>query len=40
MEEIYLFDVNFNITLLSKAILPLAEWDKQFSLVIKEMPGN
>lgn len=40
MEEMYLFNVELNIALLSKGILPLAEWDKQFSLIIRDAPGN
>lgn len=40
MEEMYLFNVELNIALLGKGILPLAEWDKQFALIIRDAPGN
>jgi len=40
MEEMYLFNVELNIALLSKGILPLAEWDRAFSLIIRDAPGN
>ena len=31
MEEMYLFNVDLNIALLRKGILPLEEWDKAFA---------
>lgn len=31
MEEMYLFNVELNIALLRKTILPLEEWDKAFA---------
>jgi len=33
-------NVEFNMTLIQKSILPQAEWDKQMALVIKNAPGN
>lgn len=40
MEEMYLFNVDLNIALLSKGILNLTEWDKSFSVLIMDAPGN
>jgi hypothetical protein len=40
MEELYLFNVDLNIALLNKGILPLADWDKAFGIVVKDAPGN
>jgi len=40
MEEIYLFNVELNITLISQNILPLAEWDRAFGSLIANAPGN
>lgn len=40
MESNSLYNVDFNIALISKDILPLAEWDKQISMLIRDAPGN
>ena len=31
MEELYLFNVDFNIAILSKGIFKISDWDKTFS---------
>jgi len=40
MEEIYLFNVELNITLLSQNILPIADWDKAIGQLIRSAPGS
>lgn len=40
MEEVYIFNVDFNIELLNKSILPLAEWETHFGQVVRDAPGN
>jgi hypothetical protein len=39
-EEMYVFNHELSIALLSKGILPLTEWDKWLGLIIRDSPGN
>ena len=39
MEEMYLLNVDLVILLMRNQVLPIAEWDKQFSIFVRDAPG-
>lgn len=39
MEEFFFLNVDLNILLMKNHIIPIQEWDKEFSILIRDAPG-
>lgn len=40
MEEFFFLNVDLNILLMKNHIIPIQEWDKEFSILIRDAPGQ
>jgi len=40
MEECFFLNVELNILLMRYQIIPIVEWDKEFTVLIRDAPGH